>query len=82
MDKKSLEDRYGNEILTDNTKIPKYEQCKTCMFRQMKIEDSLIDDYRRGSCLIFDNKPIQFYDGSAKCEFYEKEKKKKEGVDK
>ena len=68
-EKKSLEERYGSEILTDNTKIPKYEQCK------MKIGDSMIDDYRRSSCMIFPYpkmKPTQFYDGSAKCEFKEK----------
>lgn len=75
-EKKSLEERYGSEILTDNTKIPKYEQCKDCKFRKMKIGDSMIDDYRRSSCMIFpypNMKPIQFYDGSAKCEFKEKE---------
>lgn len=78
--KKTLEERYGNEILTDNTKIPKYEQCKDCSFRKMQMGDSLIDDYRRSSCMIFTYpkmKPTQFYDGSAKCEFYEKEKKQK-----
>lgn len=76
-EKKTLEERLEGDILTDNTKIPKYEQCKTCRFRQMKIGDSLIDDYRRSSCMIFaypKMKPIQFYDSSAKCEFYEKEK--------
>lgn len=75
-EKKSLEERYGSEILTDNTKIPKYEQCKDCKFRKMKIGDSMIDDYRRSSCMIFpypNMKTIQFYDGSAKCEFKEKE---------
>ena len=80
MEKKSLEERLEGDILSDNTKIPKYEQCKTCIFRKMKIGDSIIDDYRRSSCMIFsfpDMKPIQFYDGSAKCEFYEKDKKSK-----
>lgn len=75
-EKKSLEERYGSEILTDNTKIPKYEQCKNCIFRKMKIGDSMIDDYRRSSCMIFPYpkmKPMQFYDDSAKCEFKEKE---------
>ena len=75
-EKKSLEERYGSEILTDNTKIPKYEQCKDCKFRKMKIGDSMIDDYRRSSCMIFPYpkmKPTQVYDGSAKCEFKEKE---------
>lgn len=75
-EKKTLEERYGREILTDNTKILKYEQCKDCCFRKMKIGDSMIDDYRRSSCMIFsypEMKPVQFYDGSAECEYYEKE---------
>lgn len=77
MKKKTLEERLEGDILTDNTKIPKYEQCKTCRFRKMQIGDSLIDDYRRGSCMVFSIKPIQFYDGTAQCEFYEKEKRRK-----
>ncbi len=80
MDKKSLEERLEKDILTDNTKLPKYEQCKTCQFRKMQIGNSLIDDYRRSSCMIFrypSMKPIQFFDGSARCEFYEQEKRKK-----
>lgn len=75
-EKKTLEERYGKEILTDNTKILKYEQCKDCRFRKMKIGDSMIDDYRRSSCMIFsypEMKPMQFYDGLAECEYYEKE---------
>lgn len=75
-EKKTLEERYGSEVLTDNAQIPKYEQCKTCRFRQMKIGDSLIDDYRRSSCMIFsypEMKPMEFYHGTAKCEYFEKE---------
>lgn len=75
--KKSLEERLENDILTDNTKLPKYEQCKTCRFRMFEINGKLIDDYRRSSCLIYpypEMKPTSFYDGSAKCEFYEKQK--------
>ena len=77
--KKSLEERYGNEVLTDNTKIPKYEQCKDCYFRKMQIGNSMIDDYRRSSCMMFPYpkmKPVQFYDGSEECEYYEREKGK------
>lgn len=76
-EKKTLEERLAEDILTDNTKIPKYEQCKNCRFRFIKIGDSLVDDYRRCSCMIFSSpemKPEQFYDGSAQCEFYEKQK--------
>lgn len=79
-EKKTLEERYGDEILTDNTQIPKYEQCKDCIFRKSKINGKVYDDYRKTCCMIFNYpkmKPMQFYDGSARCEFYEKEKKQK-----
>lgn len=76
-ERKTLEERLADDILTDNTKIPKYEQCKDCMFRFIRINGSLVDDYRRCGCLIFEMKPIQFYDGSARCEYYEQEKKRK-----
>lgn len=75
-EKKTLEERYGSEILTDNTKIPKYEQCRNCIFRKSEINGKTYDDYRKTCCMIFPYpkmKPIQFYDGSARCEFYEKE---------
>lgn len=77
-EKKTLEERYGSEILTDNTKIPKYEQCRDCIFRKSEINGKIYDDYRKTCCMIFaypKMKPMQFYDGSARCEFYEKEKK-------
>ena len=74
---RTLEERFGDEVLTDNTKIPKYEQCKDCMFRYSKsYKGETIDDHRKDWCEIFerpDVKPIEFYDGSAECEFYEKE---------
>lgn len=78
-EKKTLEERLADDILTDNTKIPKYEQCKDCIFRKSEINGNLYDDYRKSCCMIFSYpkmKPIQFYDGSAKCEYYEKEKQK------
>lgn len=75
MVEKTLEERLEGDILTDNTKIPKYEQCKDCMFRKSEINGIMYDNYRKSCCMIFPYpkmKSIQFYDGSAKCEFYEK----------
>lgn len=80
MEKKTLEERLEGDVLTDNTKIPKYEQCRDCIFRKSEINGNVYDDYRKSCCMIFSYpkmKPIQFYDCSAKCEFYEQEKQKK-----
>lgn len=75
-EKKTLEERYGSEILTDNTKISKYKQCKDCSFRKSRINGVLYDDYRKTCCMIFpypEMKPIQLYNGSTECEYYEKD---------
>lgn len=48
MEKKTLEERYGDEILTDNTKLSKYEQCKDCIYQ----DDGTVysNRYDKGSC--------------------------------
>lgn len=77
MEKKTFEERYSDENFTDNTQIPKYEQCKNCMFRRMEINGVSVDDYRRTSCSIYsfpEMKPLGILDGSIQCEYYEKEK--------
>lgn len=75
--KKTLSERLANDILTDNTQLPpKYIQCKDCMFRKFEIDGVIIDDYSRGICAIYslpEHKPLEFADGSASCELYEKE---------
>ena len=32
-EKKTLEERYADEVLTDNTQFDKCRQCKDCIFR-------------------------------------------------
>lgn len=79
-EKETLSERYAGDILTDNTKIPKYEQCKDCLFRKSEINGVFYDNYRKSCCMMFpypQMKPMEFYHGTARCEFYEKEKQKK-----
>ena len=33
MEKKTLSERYADEVLTDNTALNHYSQCKGCVFR-------------------------------------------------
>lgn len=78
MEKKTLEERYAGEILSDNTQIPKCEQCKDCVFR----DDGTVyaNHYTKSSCRMHrfpDHKPVGVIDGSEECEYYEKEKKRK-----
>lgn len=71
---KSLEDRLANDILSDNTQLPKCTQCKTCAFR----DDGTVysSDYRKASCKAYPHpqfKPIAVMNNTENCEFYEKE---------
>lgn len=36
-EKKTLEERYSGEILSDNTVLNHYSQCKNCIFRDKRI---------------------------------------------
>ena len=67
MKKKTLSDRYGDEVLTDNTQIPKCEQCKDCFFRDANGHD-------KGVCLIYpDLKPMGVIKNTEECEYHDKE---------
>ncbi len=37
MEKKSFEERYRDEVLTDNAALNHYSQCKDCIFRDKRI---------------------------------------------
>ena len=74
MEKKTIEQRYEEEVLTDNTKIPKCNQCKNCMFR----DDGTVysNDYKKSCCTMYQYpgmKPIGVINNTEECEFYEKE---------
>lgn len=75
---KTLSERLENDILTDNTKINSFPQCKDCLFRGLRINDEWIKDGNRSYCRIYEpddsnGKPDEIYRGTEECEYYEKE---------
>ena len=74
MKTKSLEERYGDEILTDNTALEKCKQCKDCLF-QIGLTD-FSNNYQKCSCAVYehpDMKPLGVMENKEKCEYHEKE---------
>ena len=51
MEKKTLFERYGDEILTDNVALDKYRQCKDCVFRNDGTVYS--NHYQKASCAMY-----------------------------
>lgn len=71
---KTLEERYANEVLTDNAAFDKCKQCKDCVFR----DDGTVysNHYQKGCCAIYPYpsfKPNGVMMNREKCEYYEKE---------
>ena len=76
-EKKTLEERYADDILTDNTALDKYQQCKTCLFRDRTAVKGIECGYQKGNCEMFeypDFKPDDVMRNRANCEYYEKQK--------
>ena len=70
MEKKTLDERYSDEILTDNSKLSKYEQCKDCIYRSDGTVYS--NRYDKGSCQKYpypNFKPIDVMMNKAKCRY-------------
>ena len=70
-EKKTLEERYADEVLTDNAALNHYSQCKDCIFRDKRVvggEECGLENPG--------DKPPDIYDNTGQCEFYEKEKQK------
>lgn len=70
MENKTLEERYGDEILTDNTKLSKYEQCKDCIYQ----DDGTVysNRYDKGCCQKFPHpksKPIDVMMNRKECKY-------------
>jgi hypothetical protein len=68
---KTLEERYGDEILIDNTALDQCRQCKDCAFQS----DGTIytNDYRKGSCAKYKypkNKPFEVMENRVACPCY------------
>ena len=73
-EKKSLEERYADEVLSDNTQIEKNRQCKYCIFRDGGTVYS--NHYQKGCCRMYPYpqfKPYEVMMNQVQCEYYEKE---------
>lgn len=103
--KKTLSERYADEILTNNEILNHFSQCKDCIFRDKRIVDGEEYGYDKCVCRIYgglsamrtnetypnyfpytpieyEDKPDFVFDNTEPCEYYEKEKGKKEGAGK
>lgn len=52
-EKKTLEERYGNEVLSDNTALNHFSQCKDCIFRDKRIVLGKECGWEKGVCHIY-----------------------------
>lgn len=53
MEKKTLSERYADEILTDNTTLNHYFQCKDCIFRDKRFVGGEEFGYDKSVCHIY-----------------------------
>lgn len=53
MEKKTLEERLENDILTDNKALNHYSQCKDCVFRDKRIVAGKEYGYDKSVCRIY-----------------------------
>ena len=71
MEKKTFEERYGDEILSDNSKVKNCKQCKNCAFR----DDGTVwsNHYSKSNCQIYQYpscKPMRVINNTGVCEYY------------
>ncbi|MFI3166480.1 MAG: hypothetical protein R3Y32_00005 [Bacillota bacterium] len=69
---KTFDERYGDEILTDNSKIKTCEQCKDCRFQDDGT--AWTNDYKKAYCSLYQypqHKPMEVIHCTEECEFYE-----------
>lgn len=52
-EKKSLEERYADEVLTDNSALNHYSQCKNCAFRDKRLIGDEEYGYDKSVCRIY-----------------------------
>lgn len=52
-DYKTLEERYGNEVLTDNASLNHFSQCKDCIFRDKTSVDGQECGWNKCFCHIY-----------------------------
>ena len=71
---KTFYERYGDEILSDNSKVENCKACKDCAFRS----DGTVwsNDYKKIHCMIYQypsHKPMRVIKNKGICEYYHKE---------
>ena len=74
MSTKSLEERYGGEVLSDNSDVENCKQCKDCLY-QIGLTD-FSNNYQKTSCAVYeypDMKPLGVMENRERCEYYEKD---------
>lgn len=69
--KKTLQERWNEEVLSDNSQIENCKQCKSCAYQN----DGTVwsNHYTKSSCQKFpypDMKPIEVIDNEADCPEY------------
>lgn len=52
-EKKTLEERYGDEVLSDNAALNHFSQCKDCIFRDKRIMDGKEYGWDKCVCHIY-----------------------------
>lgn len=74
MEKKTLQERWDEEVLTDNSAIENCKQCKDCIFRDNK--DVWSNHYTKSCCVMFPHpsfKPLKVIQNTGICEYYNKD---------
>ena len=72
----TLEERYANDILTNNAVLNHYSQCKTCFFRDKTTVNGKECGWNKGCCGIFEYpnfKPHDVMVNRIECDYYEEE---------
>ena len=70
-EKKSLVERWDEDILSDNSQVENCKMCKDCIFR----DDGTVysNDYRKCCCMIYPYpkmKPLRVINNTGLCEYY------------
>ena len=76
MEKKTMEERYADEVLTDNAALNHYAQCKDCFFRDKTTVQGVECGWKKGNCKIYEYpnfKPDDVMRNRAECEYHEKQ---------
>ena len=74
MEKKTFEERYKDEVLSDNSKVENCKQCKDCIFQNDGT--AFTNNYQKSSCMIYQYpnfKPLYVIKNKSLCEYYSNE---------